>query len=179
MIPKRISRIYKLIDKIALKGRDNILDYKVLVDDLVLSNDYENLLQCLEIYYKVNIYKIEDVKDIKDNTWDSIMFYTSSSLSRMIKKLYDSKGVYQIGIEIYDNSSNLKLAEIREVTAYTDESKYLLKNKEYARITKTKRDFLEVFKSGTYTIFDEDDIDLTEDQNLYNRYVAALNLIKP
>ena len=121
----------------------------------------------------------QKVKDIKDNTWDSIMFYTNTSLSRMIKKLYDSKGVYQIGIEIYDNSSNLKLAEIREVTAYTDESKYLLKNKEYARITKTKRDFLEVFKSGTYTIFDEDDIDLSEDQNLYNRYVAALNLIKP
>lgn len=179
MIPKRISRIYKLIDKIALKGRDNILDYKVLVDDLVLSNDYESLLQCLEIYYKINIYKLDDVSDIKNNTWDSIMFNTNTSLSRKIKKLYDSKGVYQVGIDIYDDITNIKLGEIREVGAYTDESRYLLKNKEFAKITKTRRDFVEVFKSDVYTLFDDDDLDLSEDENLYNRYVAAINLIKP
>lgn len=179
MIPKRISRIYKLIDKIALKGKDNILDYKVLVDDLVLSSDYENLLVCLELYYGIDIYKLEDVSDVKNKTWEDIMFNTNSTLSRKLKRLYDSKGIYQVGIDIYDNITNLKLAEIREVGAYTDESRYLLKNKEYAKITKTRRDFVEVLKDNQYTLFDEENIDLSEDENLYNRYVGAINLIKP
>ncbi len=187
MIPKKITRIYKLIDKIALKGRDNILDYKVLVDDLVLSKDYDNLLMCLEIYYNYDIDKINSVDDIKNNTWDSILFNTTNNISRMLKKLYTIKDVYQVGLDIYDNSplgtfsatpSNIKLGEIREIGSYTDESRYLLKNKEFARITKTRRDFVEVLKDDTYTLFDEDNIDKTEDQNLYNRYVDALNLLK-
>lgn len=178
MIPKKITRIYKLIDNIAIKGRDNILDYKVLVDDLVLSGDYDNLLLCLELYYDININSIEGLNDIKTTTWDIILFNTIDSISRKLKKLFLVKGVYQIGIDIHDDITNIKLGEIREVGSYTDESRFLLKNKEYAKITKTRRDFVEVLKNDTYTLFREDSEFKTEDENLYNRYVDALNLLK-
>lgn len=179
MIPKKITRIYKLIDKIAIKGRDNILDYKVLVDDLVLSRDYDNLLLCLELYYDININNIESISDIKNTTWDAILFNTLNNISRQLKKLFILKGVYQVGIDIYDDITNIKLGEIKEVGSYTDESRFLLKNKEYAKITKTRRDFVEVYRNDEFILFDDDDMYKTEDQNLYNRYVDALNLLKP
>lgn len=264
MIPKKVARIYKLIDNIALKGRNNILDYQVLIDDLVSSKDYDNLLVCLEIYYKVNIYKIRKVSDIKDiKIWESILFYTNTSLVRKLKKLFERKGIYQVGIDVFlenymidsdrfynllmDNgfdtnnytllgdgflndskfiideiiniedskkivyvkdflnkttyflsdktilnqpdieeikslilsSLEVKLGEFREIGSYTEESRYLLKNKEYSKITKTRKDFVEVVKVGNYEpmLFDSIDDDMSEDENLYNRYVDAVEFI--
>ena len=44
---RKIDKIYSQIDKIASKGKDNFLEYYLLVDDLVKSSDYDNLLQSL------------------------------------------------------------------------------------------------------------------------------------
>jgi hypothetical protein len=66
-----------------------------------------------------------------------------------------------------------------------------MKNKEFARITKTRKTFLEVKKVDIEIpekdtdgklmiesiIIDQDDLKLSEDNNLYNRYVIAVNLL--
>ena len=76
-------------------------------------------------------------------------------------------------------STNKYLGQIIEDGIYTDETKYYIKNREYARITKTRKTFLEVIKVGaTQSVFITDDnLKLSEDNNLYNRYVKAVNLL--
>ena len=76
-------------------------------------------------------------------------------------------------------STNKYLGQIIEDGIYTDETKYYIKNREYARITKTRKTFLEVIKVGaTQSVFITDDnLKLSEDNNLYNRYIKAVNLL--
>lgn len=283
---KQIDSIFRKIDKIALKGKDSFLEYYTLVDDLSKSGDYDNLLQCLYTHYEIDINKLPTVDSVKKNTWKKILLMTQSLMSKRIKKLYDSKQVYQTGYDIWSSdpnfisidlsnpltatysaatasagititrsnntlnlnitnnniyditlykttwtdgqpsdlnkfqvitgitqstykleipttqdtewlistkerpnykvlnyslsvSTNKYLGQIIEDGIYTDETKYYIKNREYARITKTRKTFLEVIKVGaTQSVFITDDnLKLSEDNNLYNRYVKAVNLL--
>jgi hypothetical protein len=310
---KAIDSIKKRLDKIALKGKDNYLEYSNYFKELSANGNYDNLLQCLSIYYLVDIEKpIINIDTFRKNTWKDVLFKTDSNLNKRIKKLYDSKKVYQTGFDIWSsdpnsltielsnplsgtfsntnlskgisfnyvntatqsyvnmnilneriykldiqksiwatnsvtnyylpsNTSNLQslkgatqsggflpftsyrteiatdhsaqflittyerakyddlgnktgeykilnyklelakgnyLGKIIEQGIYTDEYKYLLKNKEYARITKTRKTFVEVLKvNSNPVIIDQDDLKLSEDNNLYNRYVIAINLL--
>lgn len=283
---KQIDIIFRKIDKIALKGKDSFLEYYTLVDDLSKSGDYDNLLQCLYTHYEIDINKLPTVDSVKKNTWNKILLMTQSLMSKRIKKLYDSKQVYQTGYDIWSSdpnfisidlsnpltatysaatasagititrsnntlnlniinnniyditlyktnwtdgqpsdlnkfqvitgitqstykleipttqdtewlistkerpnykvlnysllvSTNKYLGQIIEDGIYTDETKYYIKNREYARITKTRKTFLEVIKVGaTQSVFITDDnLKLSEDNNLYNRYVKAVNLL--
>lgn len=283
---KQIDSIFRKIDKIALKGKDSFLEYYTLVDDLSKSGDYDNLLQCLYTHYEIDINKLPSVDSVKKNTWNKILLMTQSLMSKRIKKLYDSKQVYQTGYDIWSSdpnfisidlsnpltatysaatasagititrsnntlnlniinnniyditlyktnwtdgqpsdlnkfqvitgitqstykleipttqdtewliytkerpnykvlnyslsvSTNKYLGQIIEDGIYTDETKYYIKNREYARITKTRKTFLEVIKVGaTQSVFITDDnLKLSEDNNLYNRYVKAVNLL--
>lgn len=283
---KQIDSIFRKIDKIALKGKDSFLEYYTLVDDLSKSGDYDNLLQCLYVNYEIDIDKLPTVDSVKKNTWKKILLMTQSLMSKRIKKLYDSKQVYQTGYDIWSSdpnfisidlsnpltatysaatasagititrsnntlnlnitnnniyditlykttwkdgqpsnlnkfqvitgitqstykleipttqdtewmistkerpnykvlnyslsvSTNKYLGKIIEDGIYTDETKYYIKNREYARITKTRKTFLEVIKVGaTQSVFITDDnLKLSEDNNLYNRYVKAVNLL--
>lgn len=283
---KQIDIIFRKIDKIALKGKDSFLEYYTLVDDLSKSGDYDNLLQCLYTYYEIDINKLPTVDSVKKNTWNKILLMTQNLMSKRIKKLYDSKQVYQTGYDIWSSdpnfisidlsnpltatysaatasagititrsnntlnlniinnniyditlyktnwtdgqpsdlnkfqvitgitqstykleipttqdtewlistkerpnykvlnyslsvSTNKYLGQIIEDGIYTDETKYYIKNREYARITKTRKTFLEVIKVGaTQSVFITDDnLKLSEDNNLYNRYVKAVNLL--
>ena len=305
---KAIDSIHSKLDKIALKGKDNYLEYSNYFKELSANGNYDNLLQCLSIYYTVDIDKpIRSINTFRKDTWKLVLFKTDSNLNKKIKKLYDSKKVYQTGFDIWSSDPNLLsivlsnplsttfstttlskgisfnhvntatqsymnmnilndriykldiqkaiwnnnlpsqinilqsligatqsggflpynsyrteiatdhsaqflittyerakydelgnktgdykilnynlelskdnyLGQIIEEGIFTDEYKYLLKNREYARITKTRKIFLEVKKVGTThsVIIDQDDLRLSEDNNLYNRYTIAINLL--
>jgi hypothetical protein len=305
---KAIDSIHSKLDKIASKGKDNYLEYSNYFKDLSANGNYDNLLQCLNVYYLVDIDKpIKSINNFRKDTWKSILFKTDSNINKRIKKLYDGKKVYQTGFDIWSSDPNSLsivlsnplsttfsttglskgisfnhvntatqsfinmnilnnhiykldiqksvwvnnlpsqintlqsligasqsngflpynsyrtematdhsaqflvttherarydelgnktgeyrilnyklqlskdnyLGQIIEQGIYTDEYKYLLKNKEYARITKTRKTFLEVMKVGAThsVIIDQDDLRLSEDNNLYNRYVIAINLL--
>jgi hypothetical protein len=107
------------------------------------------------------------------------MYATKGPLTKKLKKLYDIKKVYQISFDIIDSLTNIKLGTIVEIDAYTDESKYLIKNKMFAKITKSRKVILEVTKTGelTPTILDTYDFSVSDDQNMYNKYVTAINLL--
>lgn len=286
---KKIYGIHSRLDKIALKGKDNYLEYSNYFNDLSKNGDHDNLLQCLYIHYEVDVDDIRNYDTFKRAVWKTILFKTDSSMNKRIKKLYDKKLVYQTGFDIYSfdtdfmsislsnpfsstysvtnfpkgisisssnknislgitnsniydviisnvtwgtasniptniqefqkiigvtqsaykleipttqdtqwlittyekpsykelkyklniNTTNKYLGQIIEEGIYTDEYKYLMKNKEFARITKTRKTFLEVKKVGVTEsiIIDQDDLKLSEDNNLYNRYVIAVNLL--
>jgi hypothetical protein len=76
-------------------------------------------------------------------------------------------------------STNKYLGNIIEVDDYNDETKYLIKNRQFARITKTRRNFLEVSKIGaTQSVILEDyDYSISDDENMYKKYVTAINLL--
>lgn len=289
---KRIESIQSRLDKIALKGKDNYLEFSNYFDDLSKTGDYDNLLQCLYIYYSAKIDDIKNYNTFKKSIWKEILFKTDSNISKRIKKMYDKKLVYQTSFDIYSSdtsysrinlsnplsstysntnfpkdvqvtysngvislgttsshiynivlskatwgtasnipnnvqeyqiisathslnqstykleiptthdtqwlittyerpnyevlnykltidTTNKYLGQIIEEGVYTDEYKYLIKNREYARITKTRKTFLEVKKVGATqsVIIDQDDLKLSEENNLYNRYVIAVNLL--
>lgn len=286
---KKIDKIYSQINKIALKGKDNVLEYYQYVDDSIAKSDYDNILQCLYYNYNVDIEKLHTVEDVKKKTWNQIRILTNLSLAKKIKKLYDSKKVYQTSFDIWSedpkyiminlssplsvtysqsnepsgititrsnstinvNTTNNKIYEITlskatwtgtpstpsnielvqeikgitqssthkleiptsfdtqwllktkerstfkelnysislstnkylgniiEVDDYNDETKYLIKNRQFARITKTRRNFLEVSKIGATqsVILDDYDYSISDDENMYKKYVTAINLL--
>jgi hypothetical protein len=286
---KKIDKIYSQINKIALKGKDNVLEYYQYVDDSIAKSDYDNILQCLYYHYNVDIEKLHTVEDVKKKTWNQIRILTNLSLSKKIKKLYDSKKVYQTSFDIWSedpkyiiinlssplsmtyshssepsgititrsnstinvNTTNNKIYEITlskatwsgtpstpsnielvqeikgitqssthkleistsfdtqwllktkerstfkelnynlslstnkylgniiEIDDYNDETKYLIKNRQFARITKTRRNYLEVNKIGaTQSVILEDyDYSISDDENMYKKYVTAINLL--
>jgi len=290
---KKINKIYSQIDKIALKGKDNYLEYCQYIDDSIEKSDYDNLLQCLYYSYYIDIEKLITVDDVKNKTWNQIRILTNLTLTKKIKKLYDSKNVYQTSFDIWSQdpkyfiiglsnplsvtyssasasagidvtrsnstlnidilnpkiyeiviskttwtgtpsipsniekyqeirgitqssyeleipttfdtqwlintkerspfrelnykfnlSTNKYLGKIVEIDDYNDETKYLIKNRQFARITKTRRNYLEVSKVISYQplIFDEPliledyDYSISDDENMYRKYVTAVNL---
>lgn len=285
---KKINKIYSQIDKIALKGKDNYLEYCQYIDDSIEKSDYDNLLQCLYYNYYIDIEKLITVDDVKKKTWNQIRILTNLTLPKKIKKLYDSKNVYQTsfdiwsqdpkyfiielsnplsvtyssasastGIDVTRNNSTLNidilnpkiyeiviskatwsgtpsipsniekyqeirgitqssyeleiptsfdtqwlintkerapfrelnyqfnlstnkyLGQIIEIDDYNDETKYYIKNRQFSRITKTRRNYLEVNKIGaTQSVILEDyDYSISDDENMYRKYVTAVNLL--
>jgi hypothetical protein len=285
---KKINKIYSQIDKIALKGKDNYLEYCQYIDDSIEKFDYDNLLQCLYYNYYIDIEKLITVDDVKNKTWNQIRILTNLTLAKKIKKLYDSKKVYQTSFDMWSQdpkyfvinlssplsvtyssasasaginitrsnailninilnpkiyeieiskaiwsgtpsipsniekyqeiigitqssyeleiptsfdtqwlintkerspfrelnykfnlSTNKYLGQIIEIDDYNDETKYLIKNRQFARITKTRRNYLEVNKIGaTQSVILEDyDYSISDDENMYRKYVTAVNLL--
>jgi hypothetical protein len=285
---KKIDKIYSQIDKIALKGKDNYLEYCQYIDDSIEKSDYDNLLQCLYYNYYIDIEKLITVDDVKNKTWNQIRILTNLTLAKKIKKLYDNKNVYQTSFDMWSQdpkyfiiglsnplsvtyssasasagidvtrsnstlsidilnpkiyeieiskaiwsgtpsipsniekyqkiigitqssyeleiptsfdtqwlintkerspfrelnykfnlSTNKYLGQIIEIDDYNDETKYLIKNRQFARITKTRRNYLEVNKIGaTQSVILEDyDYSISDDENMYRKYVTAVNLL--
>jgi hypothetical protein len=285
---KRIDKIYSQIDKIALKGKDNFLEYYQYVDDSVSKSDYDNLLQCLYYNYNVDIEKLHTVEDVKKKTWNQIRLLTNLTLAKKIKKLYDSKKVYQTAFDIWSDdtnyiiinlstslsmtysvvgtssrisitrsnsnidinilndkvyditiskatwsgtpsipsnielfqeitgitqstykleiptsydtqwliktkerttlkelnynlslSTNKYLGSIVEVDELNEETKYYIKNRQFSRIMKTRRNILEVNKVGATQSFIIKDYNfgISDDENIYNKYVTAINFL--
>jgi len=70
------------------------------------------------------------------------------------------------------------LGEIKERVEYSDESKYLSKNAEFARIIGARVTYLDVVR-GTYsTVVDYTNPKWTEEQNLIQRYKLAIEFLK-
>ena len=101
---RKLEKIYIQIDKLALKGKDYVYQYYELVDDIISKGNYGDFEQCLQYYYQIEITHYNNIPDVKKKTWPEILFRTNNSFSRKLKILYDSKEVYQTGLEVYSMS---------------------------------------------------------------------------
>jgi hypothetical protein len=107
---KKIEKIYSQIDKLATKGKDQIYEYHKLIDDLISKGDYNYLELTLFYEYKIDIKDYSSISDVKNITWEEILFQTNTSVSKKIKKVLDTKDVYQMGFDIYsDNINNINI----------------------------------------------------------------------
>lgn len=104
---KKIEKIFNKIDKLATKGKDQIQEYYKLIDELIDKGEYSYLEQCLSKFYEIEATSFSNVGDIKTKTWNDILFLTNTSFSKKLKKLYDSKNVYQIAFDIHSDSASI------------------------------------------------------------------------
>jgi hypothetical protein len=144
---KKLEKIYGQIDKIAKKGKDYLLEYYKLIDDIIDRGGYADFEQCLDYYYKIDITKYPSVDQVKKKTWKDIRFQTTSSFSQNLYKMYQTRGVYQNSFNIYKESDNTLLGQIKEVEVFNQDAKYLIENQEYAKLMGQKVYYLEVIKT--------------------------------
>lgn len=170
-------KIFNQIDKLSSKGKNYVLDYYRLIDEIIAKGDYGYFESTLNEYFKIDINHYQTVQDVKKKTWDKIVLQSNDSFTKRLKKLYDSKGVYQIGYNIFINSTGELLGKIIEQEIYTIESKYYVKNKQLAKLKNTVITNLEVEKLGTYIFINNNDNSLNEDQNLLKRYEIAIDYL--
>lgn len=97
---KKVTKIFGQINKVAQKGKDNVLEYHKLIDDIVAKGDYAHLEMCMADHYKLDTAKYKTVHDIKSKTWKHILFETESGFITGMKRLYKANGLYQQGQEI-------------------------------------------------------------------------------
>lgn len=179
-VRKQVDKIYKKIDLLAKKGKDNVFEYYKYIDELVVKGEYSNFELALYYNYNIDTNDYMDVEQVKRKTWKEILFQTNTSFMDKLKKMYDSKNVYQISSNIYTTSltsSSVQLGQIYEVDQYSQDAKYLIENKEFAKLMGSRKIFLDVVKNGVTTRIDADNDALSADQNLLNRYTLALNIL--
>lgn len=103
---KKVAKIHGQINKIAQKGKDYVIDFHKLVDDIVSKGDYAYLEMCLSHHYNLDAAKYKTVHDIKSKTWKHILFETEASFITGLKRIYNSNNVYQQGQEIRSEKSD-------------------------------------------------------------------------
>lgn len=104
---RKQEKIYKKIDSIATKGRDNALEYYKYIDELVSKGDYAELEQVLYDYYYIDIIDAPNVEAVKKKTWNTILLQTTSSFLKKLANLYKKKGVYQSSFDIFTSDPNI------------------------------------------------------------------------
>ena len=115
----KIDKIYAKIDRIAKLGRDYQMDYKRYIDELLSKGDYIYFNMCLETYYDIDIRKYSNIYEVKDLTWFIILEKTKSAFLEKLKKLYKSKGVYQIANEIRSENTGNSIISISNTLGLT------------------------------------------------------------
>ena len=173
-----MQKIFNQIDKLAVKGKEQIYEYHKLIDDLISKGDYNYLELVLFYMYDIDI-KDKNLLYVKNKTLDKILFQTNSSLLKKVKKVFDTNGVYQMGFDIYRETDNENIGSILEIDILSDESKYYLQNRQFARIIGTRLTYLEVKKFGATSsiIVDTQNRDSSEENNLVSRYKTAINYL--
>ena len=176
---KKIEKIYSQLDKIATKGKEYIYEYHKLIDDLIIKGDYNYFEQTLYYKYDIDITDFGSVSDVKNKTWEGVLFQTNTPISKKIKKLFDKKGVYQMVFNIHRDSNAQVLGKIVEIDQLSPDSKYYLENKQFAKVIGTRVTYLEVTRQGATSsiLVDNSTPNASEDTNLLNRYKIAVDYL--
>lgn len=100
----KIFKIYRTINAIAIGGKDNLFEYKNLVDEIISKGDYTYFRMCLYIRYKIDITIWKSIDEVKIRTWDLICFQTLNSLQQKLKILYKENLIFQNGNDFYSDN---------------------------------------------------------------------------
>jgi hypothetical protein len=183
---KKLNKIYKRLDSLSSKGKDNILEYYKYINELIDKGDYSVFEEVINLYYKIDINDYYYIKEYRDKVWEEICLQTKLPILVRINKLYKDKGLYQQSnyifkqenYEVNDNGEVIPIGQIIELEKTTDNYDYLIKNKMYARLIGERTTLLEVInKSGLSFIVDDYDFNLTPDQNQFNQYKIAIDYL--
>ena len=106
---KKLKKIRLSLEKYALKGKDNYIEFHKYVDDLVLKGDYNAFIEVLNTYYNFTT-TTRSVDELKKLAWKEVCFQTNAPFLKKLKRIYDDKKVYQNSFDIYStNLDNINL----------------------------------------------------------------------
>lgn len=179
MYRKKLEKIYKKIDKIASKGKDNQLEYYKYINELISKGDYSAFEEVLLIYYQLDVSNERDIDSYKKNSWNIICSNTKSVFLSKLSNLYKQNRIYQYSFDVYSDETGQLIGQIKEKEVFSNNTDYLIKNKQFARLIGEKKTFLEVKKVSDldYLLIDDDDLSITEENNLLNRYKTAIDYL--
>ncbi len=109
---KKVTKILGQINKVAQKGKDNILEYQRLIDQIVEKGDYSHLEICLSDHYNLDVSKYKSISELKTKTWKHILFETDANFITGLKKLYKTNSIYQQGHEIRSDKNDFILLNV-------------------------------------------------------------------
>jgi hypothetical protein len=115
-IKKRILTIFNRIIQITQRGSDAYLTYYDYIDDIINNGEYSILQDMFLKYFKVDIRLWKNVTTLKQETWKIVSLNTDTTFMYRLKDYYDANNVYQIGQNIYDNTTNELLGKFTELT---------------------------------------------------------------
>lgn len=115
---KRLFQIYSKIDSISKGGEDNRQVYYELIDELIKNSEYEHLSDVMLTKYDINIDYFIDINDFKIKSYEKIRYNTIPNDLIALKRLFNSLGVYQVGLQFYNDVDNLFLGTILENNQY-------------------------------------------------------------
>lgn len=183
---KKVNKIYKKINSLSSKGKDNILEYYKYLNEIIEKGDYSVLEEVINLYYGIDISKYTTVSDFKDLVWNEICLNTNLPILVRISKLYKERGIYQQSNFIFkekdykldEDGKIIPIGKIVESEKNTNEYNYLIKNKMYSRLIGERITFLEVTDSeGVTKIIDDYDFNLNPDQNQFIQYQMAVDFL--
>jgi len=176
---RKLDKIFTKVDKIAQVGKDNLLEYQKYIDELIDKGDYASFQDMLYIYYNIDTIDTQTVQEVKNSTYNDIIFQTKSSFLTKLSRLYKKKSIYQQSFDIYDDQTSNIIGQIIEIDQYSEDVDYLIKNKMYARLIGEKKTYLKVKKISDleYTIITDENTDWSEEQNLLNRYNISIDYL--
>lgn len=111
---KRLFQIYSKIDSVSKGGEDNRQVYYELIDELIKNSEYEHLSDVMITKYDINIDSFIDINDFKIKSYEKIRYNTIPNDLIALKRLFNSLGVYQVGLQFYNDVDNLFLGTILE-----------------------------------------------------------------
>lgn len=103
---RKLESIFNRISKIAFKGRDNRLEYYKYIDELIEKGDYGVFEQSVYYFFQIDINQYRDVPEVKEKTWNDILYQTTTPFLKRLSKLYKEKNVYQSSYDIFSDDSN-------------------------------------------------------------------------
>jgi hypothetical protein len=183
---RKVTKIYKKLDSLSSKGKDNILEYYKYIDEIIDKGDYSVFEQVINLYYGIDISLFQTVDDFKDKVWEEICLNTTLPILKRISKLYEENGIYQQSTYIYkkenydinDDGSVIPIGQIIESEKVSDNFDYLVKNKMYARLIGERIPFLRAINNQDEFIdIDNYDFNLNPQQNQFNQYKIAVDYL--
>lgn len=175
---RKLNKIHKKIDKLAEGGEKNYFKFTQYINELINNGDYTLFEDVLITEYEIQAQRFQTVDDLKKPAWKEIRLQTKSNVSKGINKIYKSKGVYQQSFDIYKESDNRIIGQIKEIDSFTPDSDYLVKNKLYSQLIRERITALEVTnEAGDTKIIDDVNFDISEKKNLILRYKKAVNFL--
>jgi hypothetical protein len=131
---KKVDKIHKQINKLALKGKDSRLEYAKYIEELIDKGEYAYFEMCVNEKYGVDISSYKNVHDVKKNTWKSIVQQTDSDFISNLRKLYKDNKVYQQSFEIRSDDPDYSFVDFTGPYITQDIS---LKRGSYTSLDKT------------------------------------------
>lgn len=180
---KKINKIKKKINKIAVKGNTHQQEFFNYIDEIISNGNYNALKDIMLIDYKYKIDRGAVINDVKKEIWNAVLRRTKPLFLQKLTKLYNKNNIYQQSYIIYDSQNDDVLGEIIEQEYFDKGVNYYLKNKEFAKLKGNLRKFLRVTKineqgNNESILIDDIDNTISEDENLFKRYEKAIEFLK-